>query len=60
MMELENRVLDAMKKANKPLKAGDIADMIKVEKANVSKAIKTLKKQGKVESPKACYYKPVD
>jgi len=59
-MELEHKVLEAMKKAGKPVKAGDIAEMINVEKAHVSKAIKVLKDQGKVESPNVCYYKPVE
>ncbi|MBU1064006.1 helix-turn-helix domain-containing protein [bacterium] len=59
-MELEHKVLEAMKKAGKPVKAGDIAEMINVDKAQVAKAIKTLKDQGKVESPKVCFYKPVE
>ena len=59
-MELEMKVLEAMQKAGKPVKAGDIAEMINVDKAQVSKAIKTLKDQGKVESHKVCFYKPAD
>jgi len=58
-MELEMKVPEAMQKAGKPVKAGDIAEMINVDKAQVHKAIKTLKDQSKVESPKGCFYKLV-
>ncbi|MBN2602432.1 MAG: MarR family transcriptional regulator [Candidatus Marinimicrobia bacterium] len=57
---MEKKVLDAMKKAGKPVKAGDIVELINEDKAEVSKAIKDLKNQGKIESPKVCFYKPVD
>lgn len=53
---MENRVLSAMKKADKPVRPGDIAKALDVESKEVSKAIKSLKEQGKVISPKRCYY----
>ena len=55
---MEKKVLDAMKKAGKPLKPGQVAEMIGAESNTVSKVISTLKKQGKVTSPKRCYYAP--
>jgi len=53
---MEQKVLDAMKKAGKPVRPGDVAKMLGVEGKEVSKAINTLKKQGKVVSPKRCFY----
>ncbi len=38
------------------MKAAEIAEQIGVDKKEVDKAIKELKKQGTIESPKACYY----
>ncbi len=47
-----------MKKAGKPVRPGEVAEMINEESKTVSKVIATLKKQGKVTSPKRCYYAP--
>ena len=56
-MEVEE-VLEAMKKAGKPVRPGDNAKMLNVDSKEVSKAIKELKEQGKVYSPKRCFYSP--
>ncbi|MBW1722108.1 MAG: winged helix-turn-helix transcriptional regulator [Deltaproteobacteria bacterium] len=57
-MVLEKKVLDAMKKAGRPLRSGDLAKMVGVESKEVSKIINELKKKGKIASPKRCYYEP--
>lgn len=56
---MEKKVLDAMKKAGKPMKSGEIAKMIDADAKDVSKAINNLKKQGKIHSPKRCFYEPL-
>lgn len=53
---MEEKILDAMKKAGKPLRPGEIAEMIGAESKEVSKMISKLKKSGEVMSPKRCYY----
>ena len=53
---MEKKVLNAIKEAGKPLRPGDVAKMIGVESKEVSKAIQELKKQGKIVSPKRCYW----
>ncbi|GBE53889.1 hypothetical protein BMS3Bbin15_00035 [archaeon BMS3Bbin15] len=58
MSEKEVEVLEAMKNAGKPLKYGEIADLTGIETKEVSKIIKSMKKEGKVKSPKRCYYAP--
>lgn len=55
---MEDKVLDAIKKAGKPVRPGDIAEAVGMESKEVSKVITKLKKQGKVTSPKRCYYAP--
>jgi DNA-binding MarR family transcriptional regulator len=56
--EKHNVVLDAMKKAKKPLRPGDIAGATGIDQKEVSKIIDALKKEGKVVSPKRCYWEP--
>ncbi len=52
------KVLTAMKAAGKPLKAGEIADACGLDKKEVDKAMKVLKTEGRIESPKVCYWQP--
>jgi len=51
-------VYKAFTKSTKPLKAGEVADITGIEKAEVTKIIKTLQKEGRLVSPKNCYYTP--
>ena len=53
---MEKKIINAMKKMGKPVRPGEVAKMIGEESKNVSKAIGSLKKKGKVVSPKRCYY----
>ncbi|HSO85051.1 MAG TPA: HTH domain-containing protein [Draconibacterium sp.] len=52
------KVLTALKAAGKPLKAGEIADATGLDKKEVDKAMKVLKTEGRIESPKVCYWQP--
>lgn len=54
----QETVLDTFKKAGKPLDAKGVAAATGIEKADVSKAIRELKKEGLLVSPKACFYEP--
>ena len=56
---MEDKVLNAMKEAGKPVRPGDIAKALGVDSKEVSKACAELKKAGKIHSPKRCYYEPV-
>jgi len=56
--EKEQMVLEAMEKAGKPVRPGDVAKMAGLAKDEVSKIIRSLKKKGKVTSPKRCFYAP--
>lgn len=58
MSEHAEAVLKAMNDAGKPVRPGQVAKALGIESKEVSKAIKVLKKEGKVHSPKRCYYAP--
>ena len=60
MSEQAEAVLQAMKDAGKPVRPGEVAKALGIESKEVSKAIKALKKDGKVHSPKRCYYAPTE
>ena len=49
-----------MKDAGKPVRPSDVAKALGMESKEVSKAIKVLRKEGKVHSPKRCYYAPTE
>lgn len=58
MTEKQETVLAAMKKAARPMKPGEIADAAGIDQKEVAKIIDALKKEGKVASPKRCYWEP--
>jgi len=56
--EKEQMVLEAMEKAGKPVRPGEVAKMVGLASDEVSKIIRSLKKKEKVTSPKRCFYAP--
>ena len=55
-MEIKDKVLEALKNSAEPMKGGENAEDTGIEKKEVDKAIKALKKEGTIISPKRCYY----
>lgn len=55
-MDTKDVVLKTLQKSDKPLKSAEIAAIAGIEKADVDKALKVLKKEEKIESPKMCFY----
>jgi DNA-binding IscR family transcriptional regulator len=55
-MEISEVVINSLKKAGKPMKSGEIAEATGIDKVEVDKVIKKLKKEEKISSPKNCYY----
>jgi Fic family protein len=55
-MDTHELVLKTLKGSGKPLKSAEIATLTKMDKKEVDKAIKKLKTEGKIESPKVCFY----
>ncbi len=57
-MDTVDKVLDAMKKAGKPVNAGTLVKLTGLDKKDVEKAMKTLKESEKIFSPKRCLWQP--
>ena len=53
---MEEKILNLL---TQPMKTGEVAEATGIEKKEVEKIIKKLVKEGKVESPKRCYYAAV-
>jgi len=54
----KKKILAAMKKVGKPVRPGDLAKLMGEDSKEISKVMSELKKEGKVVSPKRCYYAP--
>jgi len=52
------KVLETLQAAGKPLKAGEIAEASGLDRKEVDKAMKVLKAENKIESPKVCFWQP--
>lgn len=59
-MATKEEVLAAFAGADKPLKAGEVVALLGATKPEVDKAIKALKAEGKLVSPKNCFYTTAD
>jgi len=57
-MSQANTVLETLANAGKPLKAGEIAELSGLDKKEVDKAMKELKAEEKIVSPKRCFWEP--
>ncbi len=57
-MDAANKVLETMKKAGEALNTGKIVELSGMERKEVEKAMKTLKKEERIVSPKRCYWQP--
>jgi predicted transcriptional regulator len=54
----KEKVLEVMKSAGKAMKAGEIAELAGLDKKEVDKAMKALKAEGAIVSPKVCFWEP--
>lgn len=55
-MNIAELVIRTLETSDQPLRPGEIADKAGIDKAEVEKAIKQLKKEEKIHSPKRCFY----
>ncbi|HTX69309.1 MAG TPA: HTH domain-containing protein [Thermoleophilia bacterium] len=53
-----DKVLQVMTEAGEPINAGAIAERSGMDRKAVDKAMAELKKDGRIESPKRCYWVP--
>ena len=57
-MDAAEKVLEILRAEAQPLNAGKIAELGGLERKDVDKAMAQLKKEGKIVSPKRCYWTP--
>ncbi len=57
---MEDKVLEAMKKAGKPVSAGQIVEATGLDRKDVDKAMKKLKTDGKIISPQRCMWQAAE
>jgi len=55
-MEPKDAILQTLVNSDTPLKGGEIAEKSGVDKKLVDKFIKVLVDEGKIHSPKRCFY----
>ena len=53
---MEQKIIETLKDAGKPLKSGEIAEISGIDKKEVDKVIKVLKSNNIIFSPKRCFY----
>ena len=58
-MESKEKVLATLKSAPDPMKVGDLVTATGLDKKEVDKAIKALKSEELITSPKRCFYSAV-
>jgi DNA-binding IclR family transcriptional regulator len=58
MSDNKEIVLEAMKKAGKPLKAGEVVELTGLKDKEVARLLKDLQAEGAIISPKRCFYAP--
>ena len=59
-MDAAEKVLKAMREAGEPLNAGAISEATGLDRADVDKAMASLKKSGEIVSPVRCKWSPAD
>ncbi len=57
-METKEQILEAMKQAGMPLNAGKIVELTGLDRKEVDKAMKVLKTEELIVSPKRCFWEP--
>ena len=57
-MEAAEKVLVAMKQAGTPLNAGKLVELTGLDRKEVDKAMKKLKTDEAIVSPKNCFWQP--
>lgn len=57
-MEITEKVLNTLRETGEPLNAGKIAEISGLDRKEVDKAMKVLKENGSIVSPKRCYWEP--
>ncbi|MGL4292017.1 MAG: transcriptional regulator [Bacteroidales bacterium] len=55
-MDTVEKVFETIKAAGEPVNAGKVAELSGIDRKEVDKAFKKLKEEGKIVSPKRCFW----
>jgi biotin operon repressor len=55
-MDSAQKILETLKKSNAPMSAGELAVSTGIDRKEIDKAMKALKDNGKITSPRRCYW----
>ena len=56
-MDTTDLIMKTLTASAVPMKAGEIAEAANLDKKEVDKAMKVLKSEGRIASPRRCYWK---
>mgnify|MGYP001805673087 FL=1 len=59
-MEIKEKILSVMKEAGKPLSAGEVEKLSGLDRKDIDKAFKELKKEEAIVSPVRCKWEPAN
>ena len=59
-MDNVQKVLETIKASAEPLNAGKVAELSGLDRKEVDKAMAKLKADGRIESPKRCYWQAAE
>ena len=59
-MDVKEAVIAAMKEAGKPISAGEVEKITGMDRKEIDKAFKELKKEEKIVSPVRCKWRPAE
>lgn len=54
-MNIQETIIKAFKNSGKPMRIGEVVEKTGLEKKDVEKAIKKMKEEGLLHSPKRCF-----
>jgi len=57
-MDAKDKILEILKQEGEPLNAGKITELSGLERKEVDKAMKDMKDEGTIVSPKRCFWEP--
>jgi predicted ArsR family transcriptional regulator len=58
IMDAKNTVLEVLKNEGAPMSAGQIAEKCGLDRKEIDKAMKSLKEEELIVSPRRCYWEP--
>lgn len=57
-MDTKEKILEILKQEGEPLNAGKITELSGLERKEIDKAMKAMKDDGTIVSPKRCFWEP--